>query len=255
MNTAVMSPFPAALELSLPFFGGNANDRANDNASRRLWLAVGVSLLVHGMSLGWLPGMSNVEPEPLPPLTIRLAAEPVPPAVAVSPAPTFTPRVEPRPTERPRAITPTPVLAVPATTASTPPSFSVPVVAAPTPVVTPIAPPVEAPRPVMRATPSPTDPVSLAGYGRDVASAVARHQRYPRLAQMRQWQGTALLQLQITAEGKLADARVLSSSGHEILDRQALDMVREAVPLPPLPTALSGRALTVDVPVTFRLAS
>ena len=248
MNTAVMSPFPVALELPLPSFG---NGTANEKANRRLWLAVGVSLLVHAGWLGWLPGLSKAEPEARPPLTIRLAAEPVSPAIAVSPAPTFTPRIEPRASERPRPLAPTPVLAMPATNTSTTPSFSVPVVEAPMPV----APPVETPRPITRAAPTPTDPVSLVGYGRDVAGAVARHQRYPRLAQMRQWQGTALLQLQITADGKLADARVLSSSGHEILDRQALDMVREAVPLPPLPTARSGRALTVDVPVTFRLAS
>jgi protein TonB len=64
-----------------------------------------------------------------------------------------------------------------------------------------------------------------------------------------------LLQLELGADGRLLAVRVLSSSGHETLDRQALDMVRDAVPLPQLPAALAGRPLTVDVPVVFRITS
>jgi outer membrane biosynthesis protein TonB len=49
--------------------------------------------------------------------------------------------------------------------------------------------------------------------------------------------------------------RVLSSSGHEILYRQTLEMVREAVPLLPLPVALAVRPHTVDVSIVFRITS
>ncbi len=94
----------------------------------------------------------------------------------------------------------------------------------------------------------------LAAYGQRLAQIIGRYQRYPQVAQVRQWQGTTLLQLHLTADGDLAEVRVISSSGHEILDRQAMNMVREATPLPRLPDAFAGRPLTVDVPVVFRLA-
>ena len=95
----------------------------------------------------------------------------------------------------------------------------------------------------------------LAAYGRELAGALATQQRYPRIALLRQWQGTALLQLELAADGRLLGVRVLSSSGHDTLDRQALDMVRAALPLPAMPAALAGRPLTVDVPVVFRITS
>jgi len=46
---------------------------------------------------------------------------------------------------------------------------------------------------------------------------------------------------------------VKASSGYEILDNQALDMVKKAKPLTPIPAALRGREFTVDIPVIFDL--
>jgi TonB family protein len=63
-----------------------------------------------------------------------------------------------------------------------------------------------------------------------------------------------VLQWELASDGRLLAVRVVGSSGDETLDRQALDMVREAISLPPMPAALAGRPLTVDVPVVFRVA-
>lgn len=216
----------------------------------RIGAAIAVSLLIHGVALGWLPGLKRQVHEATP-LHVRLPAPPLlPAAAAVPPAPTFAPA--PRATRR--EATPlahaTPVLAaaVPEAAAETSTlRVAEPVAAATT----------EMPRPIALSSPvrpSAPDAGVLAAYGRELAGAVATRQRYPRLAQLRQWQGTAVLQLELAA-GELLAVRVLSSSGHEILDRQALEMVRAAIPLPRLPDALAGRALTVDVPVVFRLAS
>jgi protein TonB len=130
------------------------------------------------------------------------------------------------------------------------------------PVIRREAPPPAAQVETPRANPAPVAPRAaaadanaLSAYGKELAGAVATRQRYPRVALMRQWQGTAVLQLELAADGRLLGVRVISSSGHDTLDRQALDMVREAVPLPSLPEALAGRPLTVDVPVVFRIAS
>jgi periplasmic protein TonB len=242
--------YAASFAPSLPFLD---TPRLSVKQSPIFW-AVLASVIVHGMALGWLPGLRQAQEMMSKPLSVLLPP-PVAEPVAVPPAPT-----PPQPVRRTDVPTPTPT---PVLTRSAPaPASDAPTVAQ-APVAAPVAAPeaVTAPAvsqaaPVVPASrPATTDPAALAAYGRNLAGAVAAHQRYPRLAQIRQWQGTALLQLELAADGQLASVRVLSSSGHEILDRQAIDMVRAAVPLPPLPASLAGRSLTVDVPVVFRLAS
>lgn len=98
------------------------------------------------------------------------------------------------------------------------------------------------------------DPLALAGYNRALAAAVDRHKRYPRIALMRQWQGTVVLQLNIGVDGRVQEHRLARSSGHDVLDQQALEMLREAMPLPALPAQLAGVSLSVDIPVIFRIA-
>ena len=44
-----------------------------------------------------------------------------------------------------------------------------------------------------------------------------------------------------------------TSSNHQILDDQALDMVKRGELLTPLPAASQGREFTVDIPVIFEL--
>ena len=220
-----------------------------------VWAIAG-SLIVHGVALGWLPGLRDMNAMVKEPLRVLLAPPPAPekPQVAVPPAPTFqreVPNPVPRKVARPEPVRETvPLTRVPTENISAAPVVAVapaPTPVAPRPAAEPVVPPV--PRTAS------LDPQALAAYGKHLAGLVAAHQRYPRLALMRQWQGTTLLQLQLDRQGQLADVRVLNSSGHEILDKQAIDMVRAAMPLPPLPDSLSGRSLTVDVPVVFRLAS
>lgn len=257
MNVAVLG-YP----LSFPAMTG-----PRVGADWRFGAAVLASVLIHGFALGWLPGlkgrMDAPEPEPRQTLQVRLAATApkppmfdVPPAPqpltpAVSPAPTFA-RVTPPPVRRAPAPRP-PVLARPVPQAE--PAVAVPREVEPIPVT---ATPIETPRPSPPpAPPRPPaiDAGALGAYGRELAGAVATHQRYPRIALLRQWQGTAVLQLELAADGRLLAVRVLSSSGHDTLDRQALEMVRAAAPLPSLPAALAGRPLTVEVPVVFRITS
>lgn len=222
---------------------------------RQVGFAVAVSLLIHGVALGWLPGLTQPLRETPLPLIVQLSLPPPSPpeAVAVPPAPTLAPAPSANRRETLALQHPLPPVLTAAAVASEPEAVPSRPLAAPS-----VPPPVEAPRPAAVASPARPpvpDAAVLAAYGRELAGAVATRQRYPRLAQMRQWQGTAVLQLELAAAGGLLAVRVLSSSGHEILDRQAVDMVREAIPLPPLPDALAGRPLTVDVPVVFRLAS
>jgi protein TonB len=61
------------------------------------------------------------------------------------------------------------------------------------------------------------------------------------------------MRLRVAPGGKLIDARVEGSSGHEVLDTQALEMVKRVPALPQPPESLRDREFAVLVPVVFRL--
>ena len=82
---------------------------------------------------------------------------------------------------------------------------------------------------------------------------LARYTDYPRLAQMQGWQGAVTMRLRVAPSGRLLDAEVYASSGHEVLDRQALAMAARAERFPAPPEGLRDREVAVLVPVVFRL--
>jgi len=117
-----------------------------------------------------------------------------------------------------------------------------------------VAEPAPSPAPVHLASRGPTEASPLAGFNRLLSQTVERHKHYPRIALVRHWQGTAVLKVNIGADGRLRNYLLMSSSGYDALDQQALEMLREALPLPELPAQLAGLDLSIDVPVTFRIA-
>ena len=106
------------------------------------------------------------------------------------------------------------------------------------------------PKPV---TPPPDLDAARSSYGSLLSREFAKHKQYPRVAQMRGWQGTTRIELQIDAAGNVTTSRIAESSGYEMLDKQAMEMVRKASPLPLPPEALHGREFTIVVPVAFKL--
>lgn len=98
----------------------------------------------------------------------------------------------------------------------------------------------------------------LAEYTQAMTAQVARVKAYPQIARLRGWEGTAVVTVHLSADGTILDARVAESSGHEILDRQAINMVRRADPMPPFPAGSferSGSTLEVRLPIVFALAA
>lgn len=237
-------------------------------------LALLCSIALHGAAVAFLPGFSTdtplhdteftvdllkPEPPPPPPPPVK---EPEPP----KPEPQKTkvvPPSKPLPVPAPKPVTPPPqpiiqptVSAPPPPVAEPPPQIiAVPQKAAePTPSVTIPAPPAPPP-------PLPQEPVvddasaAKAGYGRLLAGEFAKHKKYPQVARMRGWQGTAQIRLQVDADGNALNPVVEQSSGKEILDNQALETVRNSLPLPPPPAILRGKPFSIVVPVVFRLES
>lgn len=80
-----------------------------------------------------------------------------------------------------------------------------------------------------------------------------RHKEYPRRARLRRQEGTALLYFVMDREGRVLDYRLERSSGHRLLDREVMDMLERAQPLPKMPDQMSQARLELVVPVQFFL--
>jgi periplasmic protein TonB len=246
-----------------------------------------LSLLVHAAAITLLPGMRVPTPSEPVAMVVELAPmaqpalspavsepKPVPKPVLQPPAPVLRPPppVPEKPPEPPPVITrvvPQPE-APPELRVAPQPEARVEPKTAPEPRVEATPPPVPQPRleppqarvepqppPKVEATapqpPSAPDPALLKAYGSVLAQAIGRRKNYPRLARIRNWQGTAELRLQIGTDGALKGLTVTHSSGFPVLDEQAVTMVKETIPLPEMPEALRGREFAITVPVVFRL--
>lgn len=76
--------------------------------------------------------------------------------------------------------------------------------------------------------------------------------RYPRLARRRGFQGTVLIEALIDIAGRVTALKLISSSGHSVLDRAALKAVRRWR-FTPGRVAGQRREMWVKVPVRFQL--
>ena len=240
---------------------------ATPRTRHRLLLALGLSLVLHATAWHWarLPAVTIDLPEAALAVAIveKPAAPPPQPPVAVPAETVAPPRTEPvKPLPTMRKAAPPRVAPAPAPAqASAPPASDAPardpvLVAKPeTPPAAEFTVPPPPPPPVAKAVePQAPSPDAVAGYGRSVSQALARHREYPRLALMRGWEGATTLRLRVAPGGKLAEASVHQSSGHEVLDDQALAMVRRLGSLPLPPDSLRDREFAVLVPVVFQLA-
>jgi protein TonB len=98
------------------------------------------------------------------------------------------------------------------------------------------------------------DADGLRSYRLALAREAGRHKRYPAAAIEAGWGGTVELRLSIVAGGVPGQTIELAkSSGHALLDEAALDMLRRAAPITPLPSVLEGRSFAVSLPVVFDL--
>jgi periplasmic protein TonB len=238
-----------------------------DARSRRLRTAAVATALAFHLSVGALlfilPGTGKTAPEPVvydlvfvappprPVVDAPSAVMPRPPEPVSEPAPAPSapkpvnkPVPRPRPVARPSvpasapAPAPTPVDVVAAPTAA---ASSAPASAAPSAPATP----------QLAALPKPApDPV----YTATLLSWLDRHKEYPWMARRRGVQGQVVLRLAVARDGKITETEIETSSGAELLDKAALDMVQRASPVPPLPASIPGEIAQFRVPIVFALA-
>jgi len=99
------------------------------------------------------------------------------------------------------------------------------------------------------------DTAAMARYIRLLGNLLAEQQRYPHVAEMRGWQGEVRLRVQMARKGTIVAVRVVQSSGFDVLDQNAVQLV-QGTPLPPPPaihSASDGPDLVIDIPIHFTL--
>jgi protein TonB len=233
--------------------------------NRIIW-AVGLSILLHGMALLLIPRLKIDEVKQPETLTVELAtpqvatpaseeapAEPEPPSPPEPPKPVTKTKPVVKSVTQPsleKAPPPTEATEISQPVITAPKTEAPAIVSAPAAPTAPSEPAVSAPKP----GPSQRDLDNARNlYGNMLSNAISKYKQYPRVAQIRGWEGQVDLEIEIDSNGNVLATRILQSSGHEILDKQALEMVKKASPLPPPPDALRGRTFTVFVPIPFRL--
>ncbi|MCP1243875.1 TonB family protein [Acetobacter lambici] len=257
--------------------------RAHQRRTRREdTLRWGLSLLavlaVSGGVVGWvmhLPPPVMAVPEPPPAaIAIDMAPEPVSPPTPPSdlpPGPQQTQSIpDPAPVEPPKVTappSPAPNPPVPVPRPEKPRKQvkkhkPVPMLAKPTPDKTPPAeettapPSSEAPPALTQATPAPgaasskasRDPVSWQGA---LLAQLEKFKRYPADAMADRQEGVPTVTFSMDRKGHVLSVILASSSGHPLLDQEAVALPRRAQPLPIPPESVQGDPITLTVPVEF----
>jgi protein TonB len=83
-------------------------------------------------------------------------------------------------------------------------------------------------------------------------SRVEKTKRYPQVARINHWEGKVVLRAVIREDGELLDLNVARSSGHAVLDEEALASVKQAFPLA-LSQSLGQPQVALQIPISYRL--
>lgn len=255
--------------------------------SRQVALALGISVAIHALILFLLSDLKEwvrLRAPDSPPLVARLLEVRHTPETATAGSVSApVPRETARPPERLPVQAPVPVPPLPP---ARPRPSAVPVVAAPAvtalatgtkdpaprviprkesaalvrsdgmnvaPAAAPALSPAPAAVPALAISAEAPDATSLAQYRNAIIAAARRHRKYPRIAVENNWEGRAEVRIAIDPDGAIASIGIRTHSGYEVLDRQALEMIRKAKPVAPMPDALRGKGFVLDLPVLFRL--
>jgi protein TonB len=100
----------------------------------------------------------------------------------------------------------------------------------------------------------PNERALVGAYVAYVSSEVHRDWGYPRRALRRGLEGTVTIEIFVDENGAIVSARVVSSSGHEILDEAALEAVASLVGLRPPPGEVSWTHRPIRIPFNYTIS-
>jgi protein TonB len=238
---------------------------ANRQQRNKLWMAEGAAYLLAAILHVGFWQIYQTMPKPLPPveppvIEARLVVKPPPAALAQPQAPALPPVAAPQSKmQAPPPSKPVPKAAKPAAkqVVEKPEKVEKPK-PKPKPLTVPTAKHMDRPEPQEEAESPPAEPVreapreshreaSPAPPAREEGHSPVKappgpaedtqyhpggmsglKRRYPHAALERGWEGTVTLKVHIQADGDIGEVLVVSSSGHDVLDEAAVDLIKEA---------------------------
>jgi periplasmic protein TonB len=97
--------------------------------------------------------------------------------------------------------------------------------------------------------PTPTTAgIAITKWQQSLVAHLAHYKRYPHAGAA---EGVVSLAFTIDRKGNLASSRIEKTSGSEVLDAEALAMVKRAAPFPAPPAGVADTDLTFVVPIRF----
>ena len=225
-------------------------------------IAIVVSVLLH-LGIGWYLLTTSLADAPAPTaeiidsnrvsvelLTIKPDQRPAPPP----PMPVAPQRVQPVPTAK-VIVEQSPIHLAPLAVAQ---PMEVVEIVEPTPVqtaepqpVTPVTAPATAAEPInsARAKREQSD------YVRTLMAWLMRHRTYPDAAKKDKAQGIVKVRFSIDRAGNVLSATAVSSSGSAVLDQAAVNVLRLASPVPPMPDSMRMSKLSITLPIEYSLTT
>lgn len=89
-------------------------------------------------------------------------------------------------------------------------------------------------------------------YMQDIQVKISQNIAYPYEALKNRWQGTVKLRLRILRDGTLVSANVVSSSGQQAFDDDALNAAKIAAPYAPFSPDMQATDLNVTIPIVYQ---
>jgi protein TonB len=184
-----------------------------------------------------------LEPEPAAPPAVAAETPPAAPVKKAQPPKAAVAKPAPQP-----ALTPESPREDPTAEAGAGPVAAAEPEAAP-PSIASVQP---APAPAAASSAEAPESLSRDQYRLQLIDEARRHKRYPPLARENNWQGDVLVAVVVGANGR-ASVTLKGSSGYEVLDRQALEMFRQATRAVAVPPTLRGKEFALDVRAVYGL--
>jgi len=209
--------------------------------------AIILSLIIHALFVMKLEiSNSNLTPKPV--VDIIFNTE-----IVKQVAPKVIPIVKPKPIIKPKPIPkPKPIIKPKPIPKPIPQPMVEPITE---PIVEPISESVEVTESaqINEQIPTSPNPQVVSNYSNLLRAHIAKHKKYPRIAQRRKMQGEVVIEIQIKGDGSLISKNIQKSSGHKVLDKEGMNMMEKSKPFPVPPEAMKDSVTTVLVPIAFNL--
>jgi protein TonB len=91
------------------------------------------------------------------------------------------------------------------------------------------------------------------GYSSQVRRRIVDAKFYPRTARKREIEGKPVVEFELRSDGQLMNYLIVRSSSNKILDKAAIDAVKNASPYPGIPKLLKLNSIRFNLPISFIL--